>query len=106
VPPGLRNVAKKQHKKRDHGPDGNQNGHPGQGGGNPPNPFPTFSCDPAVVTCGGPVGTGQTVNATPAAAAAGIFAGLPATCLWVRRRRRRNQMPQSAPEASERQSRG
>jgi membrane peptidoglycan carboxypeptidase len=111
VPPGLRNVPKK-HKKQDHGPGGNQNGHPGQGGGNPPTPFPTFSCDPAFVTCGGAGGaggaggTGQTVNATPAAAAAGIFAGVPATCLWVRRRRRRNQAPQSAPEASERQSRG
>jgi membrane peptidoglycan carboxypeptidase len=111
VPPGLRNVPKK-HKKQDHGPGGNQNGHPGRGGGNPPRPFPTFSCDPTFVTCGGAGGTGggggggQTVNATPAAAAAGVFAGLPATCLWVRRRRRRNQAPQSAPEASERQSRG
>ena len=51
VPPGLRIVPKK-HKKQDHGPGGNQNGHPGRGGGNP-DPFPTFSCDPAFVTCGG-----------------------------------------------------
>ena len=39
VPPGLRIVPKKQHKKQDHGPDGNQNGHPGQGG-RKPQPLP------------------------------------------------------------------
>jgi membrane peptidoglycan carboxypeptidase len=91
VPPGLRKVAKK-HKKVNHGQNDNQNGQngqDGQGGGNP-NPFPTYSCDPSVVTCGGAGGTGQSVNATPAGAAVGgIFAGLPATGLWVRRRRRR-----------------
>ena len=90
VPPGLRKVAKK-HKKAKHGQNGQngQNGNqPGQGSGGNPNPFPTYSCDPTVVTCGA-AGTGQTVNATAAGAAVGgIFAGLPATCLWVRRRTR------------------
>ncbi|MGH3199472.1 MAG: transglycosylase domain-containing protein [Streptosporangiaceae bacterium] len=80
VPPGLRKVAKK-HKKPNHG----RNRQPVQGGGNP-NPFPTFTCDPSAVTCT-TGGAGQTLNATPAAAVVGIFAGLPATCLWVRRRR-------------------
>jgi membrane peptidoglycan carboxypeptidase len=94
VPPGLRKVAKK-HKKVNHdqnndnnGNNGNPFGQPGQGGGNP-NPFPTYTCDPTVVTCGGAGGTGQSVNATPVGAAAGVFAGLPATALWVRHRRRR-----------------
>ena len=42
------------------------------------------------MTCGA-AGTGQTVNATAAGAAVGgIFAGLPATCLWVRRRIRKH----------------
>ena len=93
VPPGLRQVAKK-HKKQNHGQDGQnggQNGQPGQGN---PNPFPTYTCDPAVVTCGpgggngqGPGGgNGQSVNATPAVG--GVLAGLPATTLWLRRRRR------------------
>jgi membrane peptidoglycan carboxypeptidase len=68
VPPGLRKVPKK-HKKPDHGrPNDFPTDQPTQGGGNP-NPFPTFSCDPTVVTCGGPGGgNGQSVNATPAAA--------------------------------------
>jgi membrane peptidoglycan carboxypeptidase len=91
VPPGLRKVAKK-HKKQNHGQNGqngDQNGQPGQGPGNP-TPFPTYSCDPTVVTCGTAGGNGQTVNATPAGAVVGgIFAGLPATCLWVRRRMRK-----------------
>ena len=92
VPPGLRKVATK-HKKQNHGQNHGQNGNlPGQGSGGNPNPFPTYTCDPTVVTCGvaGAVGgTGQTVNATPAGAAAGgIFTGLPATGLWVRRRTR------------------
>ncbi len=85
VPPGLRKVAKK-HKKQNHG----QNGQPGQGPGNP-NPFPTYSCDPTVVTCGPAGGNGQTVNATAVGGAVGgIFTGLPATCLWVRRRMRKH----------------
>ena len=85
VPPGLRQVAKK-HKKQNHGQDGQnggQNGQPGQGN---PNPFPTYTCDPAVVTCGPAADTGQSVNATPAVG--GVLAGLPATTLWLRRRRR------------------
>jgi hypothetical protein len=93
VPPGLRQVAK-PHKKKNHG----QNPNPGNGFPTPPappsqNPFPypTYSCDPAVVTCqpNAPGGGNQSVNATEAGAAVGgIFAGLPATCLWVRRRTR------------------
>ena len=90
VPPGLRKVAKK-HKKAKNGQN-NQNGfsfgQQGQGGGNP-NPYPTYSCNPSVVTCGA-AGTTQSVNATAAGAAvSGVFAGLPATGLWLRRRTRR-----------------
>jgi membrane peptidoglycan carboxypeptidase len=95
VPPGLRQVAK-PHKKKNHG----QNPNPGNGFPTPPappsqNPFPypTYSCDPAVVTCqpNAPGGGNQSVNATEAGAAVGgIFAGLPATCLWVRRRTRKH----------------
>ena len=98
VPPALRNAGK-PHKKKGHGgfPPG-QPGFPVQPPGNP-FPYPTYSCDPRVVTCnpnnppvgGGPFGGGntQTVNATTAGAAvAGGFVALPATCLWVRRRTR------------------
>jgi membrane peptidoglycan carboxypeptidase len=92
VPPGLRKVAEKPAKKKQHRfPfDGHPTGQPSPGAGNP-YPYPTYSCDPTVVTCNPNAGTGnpQSVTATPAAAAAGgIIAGLPATCLWVRRRRR------------------
>ena len=88
VPPGLRQVPKKR-KKVNHGQNGNPFGQPGQGSGGNPNPFPTYTCDPSVVTCGGAGGTGQSVNATPAGAAVGgIFVGLPAAGLWVRRRMR------------------
>ena len=90
VPPGLRKVAKK-HKKQNHGQNGDQNGQPAasRAGGNP-NPFPTYTCDPSVVTCGTAGGTGQSVNAIPVGAAVGgVFVGLPATCLWVRRRMRK-----------------
>jgi membrane peptidoglycan carboxypeptidase len=96
VPPGLRNVAK-PHKKPSHG-HGHGNGNGGNGGGGGggnngggnPNPFPTYTCDPSVVTCGAAGGTGQSVSAVPAGAAVGgVFAGLPATCLWVRRRMRK-----------------
>jgi membrane peptidoglycan carboxypeptidase len=95
VPPNLRNVGKKHPKKKN-----NQNPNPGNGqptsppqNGNP-NPFPTYSCDPSVVTCNpntpGSGGNPQSVSAVQAGAAmGGIFAGLPATCLWVRRRSRR-----------------
>ena len=89
VPPGLRKVPAK-HKKQNHNQDGGQNGQNGQGGGQngSPNPFPTYSCDPSVVTCQPGGGNAQSVNAA-AAGAGGIFAGLPATGLWVRRRARR-----------------
>jgi membrane peptidoglycan carboxypeptidase len=94
VPPNLRNVGKKHPKKKN-------NPNPGNGGGNPilppsggnPNPYPTYSCDPTVVTCNpntSAAGTTQSVSAIEAGAAmGGLVAGLPATCLWVRRRTRR-----------------
>jgi len=90
VPPGLRKAPKK-HKKPGHNQNGNFPGLPGQGPGNGnPTPFPTYSCDPSVVTCAaGGGGTPQSVSATAGAAVGGIFVGLPATCLWVRRRQRR-----------------
>ncbi len=86
VPPGLRKVVKKP-KKQDHNQGGGQGGQNGQGGGQNggPNPFPTYTCDPSVVTCQPAGGAAQSVNAT-AAGAGGVFAGLP---LWVRRRARR-----------------
>ncbi len=95
VPPNLRNVGQK-HPKKHH----NQNPNPGNGQPTPPpqngnpNPFPTYSCDPSLVTCNpnapGGGGNAQSVSATEAGAAVGgIFAGLPATGLWVRRRTRR-----------------
>ena len=49
VPPGLRQVPKK-HKKHDPNGNGGQNGQ-GGGQGGFPRPWPTFSCDPTVVTC-------------------------------------------------------
>ena len=95
VPPGLRVIPKKP-KKPEHGQNGHQHGRPGQGGGNPnpnPNPFPTFVCDPSLVTCGTAGGNGQTVNGAPvgAPAAGAIFAGLPALGLCARRRRRKRE---------------
>ena len=96
VPQNLRNVGKKHPKKKNN----NQNPNPGNGqptsppqNGNP-NPYPTYSCDPSVVTCNpnapGGGGNTQSVSAIEAGAAmGGMFAGLPATCLWVRRRSRR-----------------
>jgi membrane peptidoglycan carboxypeptidase len=66
VPPNLRKAPKK-HKKQNHGNNGVPN--VDQGGGGNPNPYPTFTCDPQFVTCG-------------------AF-GLPVTCLWLRRRRRK-----------------
>ena len=99
VPPNLRNAGQK-HKKHDHGQNGNQGGQNGNGNGNP-TPFPTFSCDPQVVTCtpdngnggagggtGGLGGTGGTggVNGGPAGTGTGlVVTGLP---LWARRRLR------------------
>jgi membrane peptidoglycan carboxypeptidase len=94
APAKLVNAGKKHPKKKND--NNNQNPDPGNtpptGGGNP-NPYPTYSCDPTVVTCnpntsGG--GNTQSVSAVEAGAAmGGIVAGLPATCLWVRRRSRR-----------------
>jgi membrane peptidoglycan carboxypeptidase len=89
VPPGMRKAAK-EHKKHDPNGNGDQNGQgPGRGGS--PRPWPTFSCDPELVTCQ-PESTGPGANGSPVgpgAAVGAVFAGLPATCLWVRRRRRR-----------------
>ena len=70
VPPNLRNVAKKP-KKHDHGGPGGRGG--GQGGN--PTPWPTYSCDPQVVTCttgggGGNGGGGVWAAATAVWAAA------------------------------------
>jgi membrane peptidoglycan carboxypeptidase len=104
VPPGLREIPKK-HKKPDHGQNGNQNGRPGRRGGNPnpnPNPFPTFICDPSLVTCdpggGNGGGNGQPVNGAPvgAPAAGAIFAGLPALGLAARRRKRKRERAKGA----------
>ena len=99
VPPNLRNVAKK-HKKHDHGQNGNQNGQNGNGNGNGnPNPFPTFICDPTVVTCqpdngggggqglGGGGGNSGLGGGQPVRRGRGsVVTGLP---LWARRRGRR-----------------
>jgi membrane peptidoglycan carboxypeptidase len=91
VPLNLRNAGKKQ-KKHDHG--GQNGGRGGDQGGNP-TPWPTFSCDPRVVTCttgtGGGNGGGQGggnggggVNGGPVAGGVGlVVTGLP---LWARRR--------------------
>jgi membrane peptidoglycan carboxypeptidase len=98
VPSSL--LKAKHPKKQQHN---NQNPNPGNPGpttpsgpGGGPNPYPTYSCDPSVVTCNpnAPGGTGgggnQSVNTAGAGAAAGgVFVGLPATCLWVRRRSRK-----------------
>jgi len=84
VPPNLRVAPKKKKKVKKHGV--NPNGLPTA----PPNPypFPTYSCDPSVVTCGTP--GGQSVSATRVGGVAGgILAGLPATGLWARRRVRK-----------------
>jgi membrane peptidoglycan carboxypeptidase len=84
VPPGLRQVAHKKVKKKPAHPTGTPSAPPN------PYPFPTYSCDPSVVTCGAPGGNQMSVNATAVGGAVGgIFTGLPATCLWVRRRTRK-----------------
>ena len=100
VPPGLLKDKhpKKKHDQNPYPGNGLPTPPPGPGGG--PNPYPTYSCDPSVVTCnpnapgggggGGGGGNTQSVSATGAGAAVGgIFAGLPTTCLWVRRRTRK-----------------
>jgi membrane peptidoglycan carboxypeptidase len=100
VPPNLRIVPAKHPQKKHNNQNQNPNPIPSQPAQNP-NPYPTYSCDPSVVTCNpnaptgnpnAPVGGGNTesVSATRAGAVAGgIFAGLPATALWVRRRTRK-----------------
>jgi membrane peptidoglycan carboxypeptidase len=94
VPPGLRQVAQPHKKKTRNQNPGNHVPQPIQ---SPPggNPYPTYSCDPALVTCqpnaqGGGGGTQSVSAAEAGVAAGGIFAGLPATCLWVRRRTRKH----------------
>jgi membrane peptidoglycan carboxypeptidase len=90
VPPGLRTVPHKHKKHHQAGvfPPG-QPFPPGN-----PNPYPTYSCDPRQVACnpnGPPFGAGNTETVTAAAggAAAGFAAALPATCLCLRRRMRK-----------------
>src|SRR5207302_1082177 len=68
------------------GQGGGQNG--GQNGN--PTPWPTYICDPQVVTCQPDNGGGgnQGVNGVPAGAGVGlVVTGLP---LWARRRQRAN----------------
>jgi membrane peptidoglycan carboxypeptidase len=105
VPPNLRNVGKK-HKKHDNGQNGNQNGQNGQNGGQNgnPTPWPTYICDPQVVTCqpdnGGGGNQGQGVNGAPVGAGVGlVVTGLP---LWARRRQRAKgrRRLKGGPEAS------
>jgi membrane peptidoglycan carboxypeptidase len=92
------NLIKKPKPHKKHNPNPGDGGFPTPppGNGNP-NPYPTYSCDPTVVTCapnspGGNGGNGgnQSVSAAAAGAAVGgSFAVLPATGLWVRRRPRK-----------------
>ena len=114
VPPNLRNVGKKP-KKHDHGGHGG----PGGGQGGNPTPWPTYSCDPRVVTCttgggggnggggglGGGNGGGLGGGGGPVTGGVGlVVTGLP---LWARRRlqhrrlrRTRQEGALKAPEAS------
>jgi membrane peptidoglycan carboxypeptidase len=100
VPPNLRHTTKPKKK-------GNPTGNPTAQPTTSPNPYPypTYTCDPKVVTCrpdpapsatatatvpGIPGQGTQDVNATAVGAAVGGgFTALPATCLWVRRRTRK-----------------
>jgi membrane peptidoglycan carboxypeptidase len=95
LPLNLRHPVK--HKKKKTGPTAGPTTQPT---GQPnPYPYPTYSCDPKVVTCTptnpNPAQTytpppGQNGNTlTAGAAVGGVFAGLPVTCLWVRRRTRK-----------------
>jgi membrane peptidoglycan carboxypeptidase len=95
APPNLLKSGKPHKKKHQNPGPGNGFPTPPPGNGNP-NPYPTYSCDPTAVTCnpntqGGTGGGGtQSVNATEVGAAVGgIFAAVPATGLWVRRRTRK-----------------
>jgi membrane peptidoglycan carboxypeptidase len=93
VPVGLRVVPKKAAPKKQRGKfNGNPTGVPSSPAN--PYPWPTYSCDPSVVTCGtagdGTSTGNQAANAAgTGAAVGGVFVGLPATCLWVRRRTRK-----------------
>ncbi len=88
VPPNLRVVPKPpSDKHHHHGPPG-QGSPPSGGNPSPCNSQQSF-CNPATQQPGGG-GNAGTVNGTAAGAAVGgIFAALPATCLWVRRRTRK-----------------
>jgi len=94
LPPNLRHPAKPKKKK---GPTANPTTQPTEPGN--PYPYPTYSCDPKVVTCT-PTNPNPVQSYTPppdqngnalkaGAAVGGVFAGLPVTCLWVRRRTRK-----------------
>jgi len=108
VPPGLRNVGKP--KKPGHGRNGGGNGDGNGNGNGGPTPFPTFSCDPQLVTCqpgnggggngggNGGFGGGGPVNAAPASA--GLGAVVIALPVWLRRRRQRANGPRRRPEAN------
>jgi membrane peptidoglycan carboxypeptidase len=90
VPKNLRVAPKKKTKPKKPTHNGNPTGLPSSPAN--PNPFPSYSCDPSVVTCGtaGTGGNGDSVSAVRiGAGGAGLVAGLPATCLWVRRRMRK-----------------
>ena len=105
VPPNLRNVGEKP-KKHDHG---GQNGGRGGGQGENPTPWPTFSCDPQVVTCttgggggggngngnGGGFGGGNGggLGGGPVTGGVGlVVTGLP---LWARRRLQHRRLRQT-----------
>jgi membrane peptidoglycan carboxypeptidase len=94
VPPNLRHPAKPKNNKKKGSQGGNPTGQPSA----PPNPYPTYSCDPTFGACqpnpnptptfSVPPGPGQNAAAS-AAAVGGVFTALPVTCLWVRRRTRK-----------------
>jgi membrane peptidoglycan carboxypeptidase len=95
VPPGLQKPAKKHKKKHDHG-NGNGNGNPNPfgppGQGNNPNPYPTYSCDPTVVTCSGNGGGNvPTNNATAPPGVGAVIVGVPPALLWAGRRMRKKK---------------
>jgi membrane peptidoglycan carboxypeptidase len=77
VPPNLRNVGKKHPKKKNH-QNQNQNSNPGNGVPTPPtqnpNPYPTYSCDPQVVTCNPNAPTGDGTGNTQSVSAVEVRA--------------------------------
>ena len=91
VPPGLRKIAKK-HKKRTTARTATRTAsqRPGRPEREPnPNPFPTFSCDPTVVTCQPGAGNGAERERHPGGCGRGPRRRAARIGLWVRRRRRR-----------------